>query len=136
MGSSALALIQQATGEMGLTVPTAVFSSTNSDVIQIRSLLNAVGYELLRRYQWQAISKLNLFQTNYTSTTGTTTSGSAVITNIPSTTGLSARYTVTGNGVLQNSQIVSVDSATQVTIDQQATASASGVSLTFSQTEY
>ena len=136
MGSSALALVQQATGEMGLTVPTAVFSSTNQDIIQIRALLNAVGYELTRRCQWQALSKVNLFQTAYTSTTGTVTAGSAIITGIPSTTGLSARFQVTGNGILTNSQVLTVDSATQVTMNQEASTSGSGVTLTFSQTQY
>lgn len=136
MGSTALALVQQATGEMGLNVPTAVFSSTNTDVIQIRSLLNAVGYEMTRRVQWQALSKVNLFQTAYTTTTGTVTAGSAVITAIPSTTGLSTLYQVTGNGILTNSSVASVDSATQITMNQEASSSGTGVALTFSQTKY
>lgn len=136
MSATCLQIIQQATGEMGLGVPTFAVGNTNTDVIQILALTNAVGYELTRKYQWQAMSKLNLFQTNYISTTGTVTSGSAIITGIPSTSGLSARYQVTGNGILQNAQIVTVDSATQVTINQQATSSATGETLTFSQTQY
>lgn len=136
MSSTLLQLVQQATGEMGLTVPTTVVGNTNTDVVQTLALINAVGYELTRKYQWQALSKLNLFQTNYLTTTGTISNGSAVITGIPSTAGLSARYQVTGNGILQNSQIVSVDSATQVTINQQASASATGETLTFAQTQY
>ena len=136
MSSTLLQLVQQATGEMGLAVPTTVVSNTNTDVIQIYRLINAVGYEALRRYQWQALNKLNLFQTAYLATTGNTTSGSAVITNLASTSGLSARYQVTGNGILQNSNVVSVDSATQVTIDQEANATGTTVDLTFSQTEY
>ena len=136
MSSTVLQLVQQATGEMGLTVPTSVVGNTNTDVIQLLALINGVGYELTRKYQWQALSKLNLFQTEYLSTTGTVTSGSAIITGIPSTTGLSARYQVTGNGILQNAQIVSVDSATQVTINQEATASGTAQTLTFSQTQY
>lgn len=136
MSSTCLQLIQQATGEMGLAVPATAVGNTNTDVIQLLALLNAVGYELTRKYQWQALSKLNLFQTEYLSTTGTVTSGSAVITGIPSTAGLSARYQVTGNGILQNAQIVSVDSLTQVTINQEATASGTGQALTFSQTQY
>ena len=136
MSSTCLELIQQATGEMGLAVPTTAVGNTNADVVQILALLNAVGYELIRKYVWQATSKQNLIQTNYTSTTGTVASGSAVITAIPSTTGLSARYQVTGTGILQNSQIVSVDSATQVTVNQQANASGTAQTLTFSQTQY
>ena len=88
MSSTVLQLVQQATGEMGLAVPTSVVGNTNTDVIQLLSLINAVGYELTRKYQWQALSKLNLFQTEYLSTTGTVTSGSAVITAIPDTSPL------------------------------------------------
>jgi len=136
MASTVLALIQQATGEMGLSVPTTAVDNTNVDVIQLLALINACGYELNRRFQWHASSKVNLFQTAYTSTTGTVTSGSAVITAIPSTTGLSARYQVTGTGILTNSQVLTVDSATQVTINQEATTSGTAVTLTFSQTQY
>ena len=136
MGSTLLQLVQQADGEMGLNVPTTVAGNTNADVIQQMALINAVGYELIRRNQWQAMNKVNLFQTNYLTTTGNVTAGSAVITNIPSTATLSTLYSVTGNGLLNNSQIYSVDSATQVTMQQQATTSGTGVSLTFSQTKY
>lgn len=136
MSSTVLQLVQQATGEMGLAVPTAVVGNTNTDVIQILALINAVGYECTRRYQWQALSKLHLFQTQYLSTTGTVTSGSAVITGIPDTSTLSTNYTVTGNGILQNSQIQSVDSATQVTMNQEASSSGTAQTLTFSQTKY
>lgn len=52
-----LQLVQQATGEMGLAVPTAVASSTASDTVQQLALLNAVGYELKSKYQWQALNK-------------------------------------------------------------------------------
>mgnify|MGYP003650926260 CR=1 FL=1 len=136
MSSTALQLIQQATGEMGLSVPTTAVGNTNSDVIQQLALLNAVGYELIRKYQWQATSKLNLFQTAYLTTTGTVTSGSAVVTAIPDTSTLSTLYQATGNGILQNSQIVSIDSATQVTLNQQCSASGTAQAITFSKTKY
>lgn len=136
MGSSVLALVQQATGEMGLAVPSTVIGNTNTDVVQLLALINACGYELTRRAQWQALNKVNLFQTNFTTTTGDTTNNSPVITNIPSTTGLSARYQVTGNGILTNSQVQTVDSDTQITMQQKAAATGVGTSLTFSQTQY
>lgn len=134
--STVLELVTQATGEMGLSVPTTVVGNTNTNVIQLLALINAVGYELTRRHEWQAINAINLFQTNYTTTTGTVTNGSAIITGIPSTSGLSARYQVTGSGILTNSQVLTVDSATQVTMNQEASGSASATALTFSQTQY
>lgn len=136
MSATMLQLIQQATGEMGLTVPTAVAGNTNQDVVQQLALLNAVGYQLMRKYQWQAKNKVHSIQTNYLSTTGTVTAGSAVITAIPTTAALSTLFQATGAGLLQNDQIVSVDSGTQVTMLYEATTSGTGVALTFSQTQY
>jgi hypothetical protein len=62
---------------------------------------------------------------------GNTTSGSAVITGIPSTLDLYVGWSVSGTGIPSGATIVSLDSATQVTISSAATATASGV-LTFS----
>lgn len=131
-----LQLVQQATGEMGLTVPSSVAGNTASDTVQQLALLNAVGYELQRQYDWQALTKVHQFTTQYVQTTGTVVSGSAVITAIPSTTGLSTAYQVTGTGIPNNVFISSVDSGTQVTLDQEANQSGTGVTLTFSQTKY
>lgn len=136
MSSTLLQLVQQGMGEMGLSVPTTVVGNTNQDVIQCLSLINAVGYEMIRKHQWQWTSKVNLFQTNYVTTTGNVTANSAIITNIPSTSSLSTYFTVTGTGILNNSQVSSVDSSTQITMQQQASTSGTGVSLTFSQTKY
>jgi hypothetical protein len=60
MSATLLQLIQQATGEMGLAVPTVVTGSTNADTIQQLALLNAVGYELLRQHPWQALLKAKI----------------------------------------------------------------------------
>lgn len=136
MASTLLQLVQQGMGEMGLAIPTTVVGNSNQDVTQCLSLINAVGYELIRKHQWQWTSKVNLFQTSYLTTTGNVTANSAVITNIPTTASLSTLYTVTGTGILNNSQVQSVDSSTQVTMQQQATTSGTGVTLTFSQTKY
>ena len=42
--TTVLQLIQQATGELGLAVPTSAVGNTNTDVIQLLALINAVGY--------------------------------------------------------------------------------------------
>jgi len=136
MSATLLQLVQQASVELGITSPSTVIGNADNNVIQMLGLINAVGYEVTRQHEWQALNKVNLFQTNYTTTTGTVTSGSAIITGIPSTSGLSARYQVTGNGILTNSQVLTVDSATQITMQQQASSSATATALTFSQTQY
>ncbi len=63
-------------------------------------------------------------------TTGTTVSMSPVITAIPSTTNMTAGQEISGTNVPAGSTIVSVDSATQITISANATGSGSGVTIT------
>jgi hypothetical protein len=63
-------------------------------------------------------------------TTGDTHT-TAIIDAIPSTAGLSANAGVVGAGIPLGAYVVSVDGANQVTLNVAATATASGVSLTF-----
>jgi hypothetical protein len=64
--------------------------------------------------------------------TGDIASGSSVITNIsPNTTNLFPGMFVTATGIPTLTKILTVDSSTQVTIDANATATTTGVSLTF-----
>ena len=130
-----LQLVQAATGEMGLAVPTYVAGNTAQDTIQQLALLNAVGSEIQRGWDWQALTTEYRFTTSYTQTTGTTTSGSAIVTGIPSTTGIDTTYMVTGTGINTDVYVQSVDSSTQVTLSQVATASGS-VTLNFCKTKY
>lgn len=138
-----LQLVQQATGELGLAVPNSVAGSAAQDTIQQLALLNAVGYELLRapaghpEFNWQALTTEYRFTTQFVTQTGNLTAGSAVISGIPSTTGIVAgTYMVTGTGLNQDTYVLSVDSPTQVTVSQAATASGTAVSLSFVQTKY
>jgi len=136
MSMTLLALVQQATGEMGLTVPTAVAGNTSADTIQQLALLNSVGMELVREKEWQALSKQYTFTTQFLNTTGNTTQNSAVITGIPSTTGLDTTYQVSGTGFTQDVSIQSVDSPTQVTLTQTCSVTQTGATLTFGKTKY
>lgn len=131
-----LSLIQQASAEMGLAVPTYVAGNLSLDTIQQLALLNGLGNELQREYDWQALCTEYQFTTQYTATTGDTVLGSAVITNIPSTAGLDTTYMLVGQGINTNVNVLSVDSGTQVTVSQNSTATATGASLTFCKTKY
>lgn len=131
-----LQLVQQATGELGLSVPTIVVGNSNTDVVQQLALLNGVGNQLMRAFQWQHQAVEYRFTTQYVTTSGTTTTGSAVITGIPTTAAISATtYMVIGTGINQDTYVNSVDSLTQVTMSQAATASGT-VALNFCKTEY
>lgn len=121
---------------MGLTIPTQVVGNTDTQVTQMLYLINSVGNELRREYPWQALNIAYRFTTQYLITTGNVTQNSAVVTGIPSTTGLSAYYMLSGTGINQDTYILSVDSSTQVTLTQAASASGTGVTLNFGQTIY
>ena len=118
MSSTMLQLVQQVTGELGVVVPTFVAGNTNQDVTQILALMNANGYELLRRADWRELTKPYQFYTQYVSTTGNWTTSSRAITGIPSTAGLDTTYQVQGVGIGNATYITSVDSLTQVTVNQ------------------
>ena len=130
-----LGLVQQASNEMALPAPTSVIGSTTQDTVQLLALLNGLGNNLARGFNWQFLEKEYRFTTSYLATTGDTNS-STVITNLASTAGLDSTYMLSGAGINQDTYVSSVDSSTQVTLSQAATATATGVALTFSKTKY
>ena len=66
-----------------------------------------------------------------TVTTGTLTNASKIITALASTSGVVVGSMVLGTGIPVGARVASVDSATQVTIDVNATAGGAGIALTF-----
>lgn len=130
-----LQLIQAATGELGLPVPTSVASSRNQDTIQLLALLNGLGDELQREHTWQALSREHRFTTQFLTVTGTTAANSAVVTGLSDTTGLDSTYMAVGTGINPDSYVSSVDSATQVTLSQVASTSGT-VTINFCKTKY
>lgn len=131
-------LIQQVVLEIGAAaMPTSVVGNTNADVVQLLALANAVGYELLREYEWQYLTKEYRFTTSYLTTTGTWTTSAATVTGIPTTAALSANtWQALGTGINTDTYIQSVDSATQVTLTQTPTAAGTAASITFAKTMY
>ena len=142
MPRTLLQLVQQAADELGITQPQFLFSSSGDQERQLVALAKREGEEYSRvaNHQggWQELQKEYIFTTlcNPT-TTGNTTLGSPIITNIPSTAGIVAdTWTVSGNNIRYQAKIVSVDSATQVTMSIAATATAVGGALSFGQKAY
>lgn len=135
MASTLLQLVQQATGEMGLNQPTQVVGNSSSDVIQLYSLINSVGYEVQRDHNWEALDKEYRFYTVYTTLTCTLVEDSVNVTTVESTTGLSNLYIVTGTGINQDTYVNTVTGANSLTLTQAATQT--GVfTLYFSQAKY
>ena len=136
MSSTMLQLVTQVTNELGVSTPTTVASNTNQDVIQILALMNAAGYEFLRRHDWRELTKRYTFTSEYTQTTGDVTINTYTITNIPSTAGLDTTYQVVGNGISNACYIESVDSGTQVTVNLPSTGTYVGATITFEKVMY
>ena len=134
MSATMLSLIQQATGEMGLSVPTAVASSTAADQVQQLALLNAAGNELAREHDWQAMTVEYQFTTPTYTYTGTATDSSTSLTGMSSIVGLDTNFQVVGTGVLRNTYVSSA-SGTTVVMSQAANATSTG-SYVFSQTRF
>ena len=136
MSSTMLQLVTQVTNELGVSTPVSVAGNTNQDVIQILALMNASGYELLRKHDWQRLTRQHTFTTSYTVTTGDVALNSYTITNIPDTTGLDTTYQVVGLGLSNATYITSVDSMNQVTVNLPATGDYIGQQITFEKVKY
>jgi hypothetical protein len=130
-----LELVQNFCLEVGITSPTQVVTSQDTQILQVLAIINRFGHDLSREHDWQMLDKEYIFQTQSTSLTGTTVSGSPIITGISSTAGLSTSYGVDGTNIAPFSQIISVDGPTQVTMNMPATGSATSA-LTFGQVQY
>lgn len=133
-----LQIIDAVTGELGLVQPSTVIGATDLQTVQLLALANREGDALRRTHNWTAMQ--SLFTLNVgapTVTTGTLTNGSAIITAIPSTAGIVAGLWVATAAYLPASaRVLTVDSATQVTMDMVATGSATATAVTFSQDTY
>jgi hypothetical protein len=130
-----LQIVQAAAGELGIPQPSLVVGIKNTDTIQLLALLNGLGGDLQREYIWQALNKEYRFATQFLAATGVITAGSAVVTGLSSTSGLDATYQVLGTGVDNDVYVLSVDSASQVTLDTPASANGT-VNLNFCKTKY
>jgi len=131
-----LQFVQQVTNELGVPTPVSVAGNTNQDVIQILALMNASGYELLRKADWRELTTAYSFFTSYTTTTGTYTTSALTITGIPSTASLDTTYMVVGTGIPNATFITSVDSATQVTLSNYSTSNVTAGTIYFQKVKY
>lgn len=131
-----LQLVQRATGEMGLNVPSSVAGNQTQDVVQQLALLNAVGNELAREHQWQALSKAYLFTVAFSTITGDTVVGTSNLTNASSIAGIDTTYQVSGPGINQATFVNSAPSGTTIPLSQPATSTNTGSTYTLSKVKY
>lgn len=60
---TALTIVQKACARLGITSPSAVFSSIDALIIQMRNLLNQEGAELAKQAEWTPLIKEKTFTT-------------------------------------------------------------------------
>lgn len=134
-----LQIIRAAQGELGLPLAATVIDNTDATTMQLLALLNAAGEEMRDQPEdgWTAQQiQFNLVVSPPIVTTGNTGLNSAVLTNIPDTTGLDTNYVVQGANIPVDARVKSVDSINQITMDMEATAAVSNTPLTFSKDTY
>ena len=135
MGSTMVQLITECTQELGIPTPSTVAGNNSQDVVQLLALMNACGYELLRRADWRELTRQYTFYTEATTATGSWAEGVATITGLASTAGLDTTYQVQGDGIPNATYITSV-SSTSVTINYQPTSTQINSQVIFQKVKY
>jgi hypothetical protein len=133
-----LQLVQQTTAELNLAVPTYVAGNTSQDVQQILALMNGVGYDLLKEYDWQALQVQYRFYTQSITADATTVNGSYNLTFAIGTdlSAVDSQWQLTGYNIPQDTYVVSANNSTKVVVMSQM-ATGSGVqSVVCAQTAY
>lgn len=133
-----LQIVQTVCAELGLVQPSTVASSVDLQTVQLGALVNREGWGLQQDNEWTALQALNVINiTAPVNTTGDTTANSAVLTNLGTTTGIVAgTWVCSGDSIPVAARVVSVDSATQITLDSEATDTTVGQDMSFSQDTY
>jgi hypothetical protein len=142
MSQTMLQLVQQTTSELNLAIPSYVAGNTNQDVQQVLALMNRVGYDLVKEYDWQALQLEYRFYTDAVTFVGATISDQSyniVVTG--DATALNGNYSITGTGINQDTYVSSVtyNSGTglsTIVMSQLASGTYVNVTFTFSQTKY
>jgi hypothetical protein len=140
MSSTMLQLVQQTTSELNLAIPTYVAGNTNQDVQQVLALMNRAGYDLVKEYDWQALQLEYRFYTDAVTFVGATISDQSyniIVTG--DATALNSNYSITGEGINQDTYVSSVTfngTTSTIVMSQLASGTYAGVTFTFSQTKY
>jgi len=136
MSATMLQLIQRATGEMGLSVPASVAGNSTQDVVQQLALLNAVGNELSRQHDWQALNKAYTFTVQFTNITGDTVVNTSNLTNASSIAGIDTTYQISGAGINQACFVASAPSGSTIPLSQPANSTNTGLTYALTKVRY
>ncbi len=127
-------IVQQVCAELGLSQPNIVVGSQDKQIIQFQALVNRLGIDIARQFEWQRLQAEYLISTVASTVSGTTTNGSKTV-SVASTVGLTTQFGVSGAGIAPFAQIEAISSPTTVLMNMPATGSGTN-DITFSQNAY
>jgi hypothetical protein len=136
---SLLSLTNNAIADTSFVQVSQIFGNPSQTAIALLGCARRAVRDLIRHNNggWTALVSEWNFQTNAITVNGDVAQGSPTIVNIANTAGLQAGiFTATGGFFPNNSVILNVDSVNQLTLNQNATASATGVDIVFAQAGY
>ena len=118
---SLLSICDDIANDTPVAAPSTIIGNTNRTASLLLACVNRAG-KSLAKYKgggWSILGRETTFTTVAIQTTANQTGGSAVLSGIPSTAGLSPGvFAAAGFGIPGNTYIQSVDSASQVTLTQ------------------
>lgn len=143
MARTLLQIIQTSQAELGLPQSDTVIGNTDVTTQQLLAFANAtldeIGQYPEEGWTFQQ-REFNLVVDVPIETTGDITENSAVVTNIPDTSALTAggvgNWYVSGDSIPQGCRILSIDSATQITLTMEATGTETAADFTFALDTY
>lgn len=128
-----LGLIRQIMDELGLQQIAGVIGNQEPSVRQMLALAQRFGRDTQRNWDWQRLNREHIITTRAMMLPATTTQGSLIVT--VDTTGISPAWGVLGQSVEPFTQIASINSPTQATLNMPAVSTGTGT-MQFSQVEY
>lgn len=132
-------IINAAQQELGFSQATTIIGNTDGTTTQLLGFAQSELEELGKKHDWTALTfEYNLVVQPPLTTTGDTTENSPIITNIPSTAAITTAtyFSISGDNVPVGARVLSVDSATQVTLTMNVTGTQVGADLVFMQDTY
>ncbi len=137
MALTLLDLARQVTAEMGLSQPSVLIGTSVNQNVQLLALAQRLLKDLVREYEWRRLVKTHVFQTTEAETvTGDTLLGSVLLSNLSDSGLVIDNWIASGAGIPTNAEIVSQSAADAWNMDVPATATATGVTITFAQQDY
>ena len=131
-----LSMIQSAFGQQGLSQPSTVIGNGDASTKQMLALARYGGRAMAAKFAWVELQREFVWELNAVSLAGTYTSGSAAITGLSTTANLQVGFAVAANGWTSNARIDAITSSTAVTVNEDATASATATTIVFGQVVY